>query len=565
MRDSTTSLPQARTQEFREALGTRVLVADGAMGTALLARRTLANRSLDELNLSLPALVRDVHREFIGAGAEIIETNTFGANRARLAAFGFGDRVRAVNLAGVRIAREAARDAAFVAGAVGPLGVRMAPWGAMGAEEARALFREQIDALVAAGVDLLMLETFRDLEELHQAVLAARESAGEEMVVIAQVSVEEDGLLIDGTAPEDFAQRMDAWAVDGIGVNCSSGPRSVLETIERMAPYTTKALCAMPNAGLGATPVSPRYLRRYAVRFLRAGVRIVGGCCGAGPEHIRAIASELRGFEGEAAEHGVALERVAAAGSEPVARKSGLGEKLSAGRFVTLVEMLPPVGADASREIAAAKELGVDAVLVGDRARGMGAAALCSLLERAGAEAVLRIASRGRSAAEMQGELLGAHAAGIRNIVCTDGGLVHLAQRLNRGLDLGGNALGSQTALLAGMLVNPAAETELEDAVKAGAEFVVTEPVFDAEMLDEFLRRAKGLRVPVIVGVRPLRSVRDAEYMMHERKVPVPAETITRLSVEPEAGVAIAREMAELVHGKAAGVAWSGMEVAELH
>jgi homocysteine S-methyltransferase len=527
------------------------------MGTSLLARRPLVNRSLDELNLSLPALVRDVHREFLAAGAEIIQTNTFGANRARLGAFGFADRVRAVNLAGVRIAREAARETAFVAGAVGPLGVRIAPWGTVTADEARALFREQIDALVAGGVDLLVLETFQSVDELEQAAVAARESAGAEIAVIAQVSVEDDGLLIDGTAPEDLARRMDGWAVDGIGVNCSTGPRAVLEALERMTPYTEKALCAMPSAGLRKA-VSAEYLARYAARFLRAGVRIVGGCCGVTPEHIRAVAEEVRDFAGDVAPRGLAVERAAAVPSDeaPLAERSGLGRKLSERQFVTLVEMAPPVGADASREIAAAKGAGVDAVAVTDQSRRLRAMAACSLLERQGIETMLVLGKRARSPIELQSELLGAQSAGIRNVLCSNAGEVEMVRRLNRGMDLGGHALGSQTSLAAGMLGSAA----------DGAEYIVTRPLHDAAALEELLR---GCDVPVIVGLQPLRSVREAEYAMHELGLAVPAETIARLSVAgaraPEEGMAIARELLERVRGMAAGVLWTGIETTELH
>ena len=533
---------------FREALATRALVGDGGMGTALMARRALVNRSLDELNLSLPALVRDVHREFLSAGAEILQTNTFGENRARLGTFGFADRVRAVNLAGVRIAREAAREEAFVAGTVCPLGVRLAPWGATSAQEARAVFREQIDALVAAGVDLLILETFQDLGELEQAVLAARESAGGEMVVIAQVSVEEDGALLDGTAPEDAARRMDTWAVDGMGVNCSSGPRAVLEAIERMAPYTSKALSAFPNAGLGATPVSPRYLRRYAARFLQAGVRIVGGCCGVTPEHIRAVGGEVRAFEEEDGSQKTEVRSRETAVVEldemPLAERSGLGRKLSEKRFVTLVEMAPPLRTDVSSEIEAVKAAGVDAVVVADRPRRLSAAVACSLLERAGVETVLVLGSRSRAAGEWQSELLGAQAAGIRNVLCSGAGEVELVRRLNR---------GGSTSLVAGMWGSPA----------EGAQFVITRAVFDVAALEEFL---KNCEVPLIVGIRPLRSLRDAEYAMHELGLEVPAETIARLSAGGvDEGMAIAREMLERVRGLAAGVVWSGIEMRELH
>src|ERR1700732_200225 len=349
-----TSVPN-RASEFREALEKRVLVADGAMGTALYAKGVFINRCYDELNLSLPALVRDVHQDYVKAGAEILETNTFGANRKRLSAFGFGEKVRLINQAGARIAREAARDQAFVAGAVGPLGIRLEPLGPTSFEEARAIFREQADALIEAGVDLLVLETFRDSNELREAILAAREAAGDDMMIMAQLSIEDDGSLRDGTSTIDFTQRLNEWPVDIIGLNCSSGPKVMLETIEKMVGHTTKPLSAMPNAGLPTTVegrnlylCSPEYMAQYARRFLMAGVRVVGGCCGTTAEHIKEIRSEARSLQHvkhatsviieEPATRPKALEKI------PVAEKSPLGAKLSSGKFVAFVEILPPRG-----------------------------------------------------------------------------------------------------------------------------------------------------------------------------------------------------------------------------
>src|SRR5436190_1913338 len=353
---------QTRATEFREIFEQRVWVADGAMGTMLYAKGAFINRCFDELNLSLPALVRDVHQEYLRAGAELIETNTFGANRKRLATFGFADKVRLINRAGVRIAREAARDQAFVAGAVGPLGVRVEPLGSTSLDEARSIFREQMDALMEAGVDCLMLETFRDMNEIRAAVDAAREVAGPELVIVAHLSIEDDGRLQDGTSIEDFTRALDAMPVDAVGLNCSSGPRVMLEALEKMAAFTNKPLSALPNAGLPAGVdgrniylCSPEYMSQYAARFLEAGARIIGGCCGTTPEHIHEIGNEVRKLDlprssSVTVEEPVArierLEKI------PVGDKSQLGAKLAAGKFVTLVEILPPRGLDASQEIA---------------------------------------------------------------------------------------------------------------------------------------------------------------------------------------------------------------------
>ncbi len=366
---------QTRAAEFRETLNARererrVLIADGAMGSMLISRGALASRCLDELNLSLPALVRDVHRDYARAGAEILKTNTFGANRKRLGTFGFGEKVRAINQAGVRIARDASRDQAFIAGVVGPLGALLEPLGATTCEEARGLFREQVEALVEAGVDLLMLETFQNLNELREAILAAREAAGPEMVIAAHVSVEDDGTLADGASIGEFTRSLDDGPADIIGVNCSSGPSAVLETMEKMAAYTSKPLSALPNAGVGGVVCSPAYMARYARRFQRLGARITGGCCGTTPEHIREIREELQilGPEREAPSTPrrelqetvfQPLEKV------PVAERSPLGAKLAAKQFVTLVEMQPPRGTDAAQQIKEAqsfKAAGIDAV-----------------------------------------------------------------------------------------------------------------------------------------------------------------------------------------------------------
>jgi homocysteine S-methyltransferase len=598
------AVTQSRGAAFREALHHRVLVADGAMGTALYAKGIFFNRCYDELNLSLPALVRDVHQEFIKAGAEIIETNTFGANRKRLGAFGFAEKLRLINQAGVRIAREAARDQAFVAGAVGPLGVRLEPLGPVSFGEARALFREQIETLAEAGVDLLILETFRDLDELREAVFAAREAAGSEMTVIAQVSIEDDGRLRDGATTETFTRAMDEWPVDVVGLNCSSGPRVTLETLEKMTAYTNKPLSAMPNAGLPVTVegrnlylCSPEYMAQYARRFMQAGVKVVGGCCGTTAEHIKEIRSEARSLQPGNRNTSVAVEEPAAAAkalaSIPLSEKSELGRKLASGSFVAFVEILPPRGVDATKEIEGAKlckAAGIDCINVPDGPRAsarMSAPVTCQLIQQqAGIEAVLHFCCRDRNILSIQSELLGAHAVGVRNLICITGdpprtgaypdatavfdvdaiGLIRIASHLNSGLDLGGNPMGSQTGLLIGAGANPGAinmDEELrrfEKKVEAGAEYIVTQPVFDMELLEAFLQRTEQYKLPVIAGIWPLTSIRNAEFMVHELRVPVPEPFMERMRRAETAetaraeGVAIAQEMVEHARPLTAGV-----------
>jgi methionine synthase / methylenetetrahydrofolate reductase(NADPH) len=599
-----TIAPQTRAAEFKEALGKRVLVADGAMGTALYAKGVFINRCYDELNLSLPALVRDVHQEYVKAGAEILETNTFGANRKRLGAFGFSEKVRLINQAGVRIAREAARELAFVAGAVGPLGIRLEPLGPTSFEEARGLFREQVEALVEAGVDLLVLETFRDSNEVREAILAAREAAGDDIVIMAQLSIEDDGRLRDGTSILDYTQRLNELPVDVIGLNCSSGPKVMLETIEKMVGYTTKPLSAMPNAGLPTTVegrnlylCSPEYMAQYARRFLLCGVRIIGGCCGTTAEHIKEMRSEARSLQHVQTPHGVTIEapasRPRALEKVPVAEKSTLGAKLAAGQFVAFVEILPPKGVDASKEVDGAKlckAAGIDCINVPDGPRAsarMSAQVTCQLIQQqAGIEAVMHFCCRDRNILSIQSELLGAYTVGVRNLICITGdpprmgtypdatavfdvdaiGLTNIVNNLNHGLDLGGNPMGSRTALLIGVGANPGAlnmDEELrrfEWKVKAGAEYVVTQPVFDLDHLEAFLKRTEEYNLPVIAGIWPLTSYRNAEFMVNELRVPVPEEYMERMRRAEGAdaaraeGIAIAREMVARVRPIVAGV-----------
>lgn len=552
---------QSRAAEFREILGRRALLADGGMGTMLLAKGAFASRSLDELNRSLPALVRDVHQEYLRAGAEILRTNTFGANRKRLELFGFGDKVWHINQAGARIAREAAREQAFVAGCVGPLGVPLAPLGPLVAEEAHAMFRQQIGALVEAGVDLLVLETFRNLAELRQAVEAAREAAGTEMIVAAHVSVDGDGSLADGSSPEDFARSMEEMPADVLGVNCSSGPAAVLEALERMAGFTRKPLSASPSAGVGK-PCSPAYLARYAQRFLRIGAKLVSGCCGAGPEHIRTMRAEIRDFTpGEAAlQVEVREPETRPAPLEPIVlpSRSALGAKLSAREFITLMEIETTCEAGSSHEVAAArriKDAGADAVLVTARPGAKSAGAVCQAIQQqAGIDAILQVGEAAGPRA-IQGELLGASALGLHNIVVTGGAGIYIARNLNRGLDLGGHPLGSQTAFVIGVRLDSGSDAE---AVSC-ADFALIPPVFDLDLLGPW----ELSKLPLIAGIRPLASYRDAEFLLNERHIPIPAEIMARMQVAISSdaaraeGAAIARDIAERLRGRVAGASWS--------
>jgi homocysteine S-methyltransferase len=505
----------------------------------------------------MPQLVKEVHLAYVKAGAEVLETNTFGANKFRLEKFGLGHKVHEFNLAGARLAREVAGDDLYVAGAVGPLGIRLEPLGLTSLEEARAAFREQITALVEGGVDLIIVETMMDLNEAHQALLAAREAG--QIPVVMQMTVQADGSTPTGTLPEDFARALDEWGADLIGVNCSVGPAAVQETLERIAAVTGKRLSAQPNAGMPRTVegrnlylCSPEYMASYARRFIQAGARLVGGCCGTTPEHIKAIKAAVRSLSPQRAR--VLVEGMARPGHTlppvPVASRSRLAGKLARQEFPVLVEVVPPKGCDATKEVEGAQYLlehGIDAVNIPDGSGAtarMSALTLAALLQqRAGIEVLLHYSSRDRNVLTIQSDLLGAHALGLRNLLALTRdipqystvlesdtsevdaiGLVSLLSNLNRGLDVGANPLGAQTAYLVGASINPYAlnlEEELRRLqlkVEAGADFAVTQPVFQVEQLSNFLDRARlfAPHLPVIAGIWPLTSFRNAEFMNNE-------------------------------------------------
>ncbi|MBS1877838.1 MAG: bifunctional homocysteine S-methyltransferase/methylenetetrahydrofolate reductase [Acidobacteria bacterium] len=594
----------SRAYEFREQSARRVMVADGAMGTMLYAKGVFINRCFDELNLSSPQIVREIHQEYVKAGADILESNTFGANRPRLAAFGIAEKLKEINQAGVRLAREAARDGVFVAGAMGPLGVRIEPLGPTSFAEARGHFREQAEALVEAGVDLMILETFSDLHEMREAIAAVREVAGPDVVIVAQVTIDDYGNMPDGSSTETFTEVLNNSGADVIGLNCSVGPKVTLETIERMQELTRKPTSAMPNAGLPAKVegrniylCSPEYMAQYTRRFLWAGVKVIGGCCGTTPEHIKLIRAEARSLNPGQRALTVTVEepkaKPKALAKVPVAEKSKLGAKLAAGEFVCFVEILPPRGVDASKEIEGArlcKEHGIDCINVPDGPRAsarLSAQVTCQKIQQeAGIEAILHFCCRDRNILGIQSELLGAHAVGVRNLICITGdpprmgtypdatavfdvdaiGLSNIVNNLNSGLDIGGNPIGSQTALVLGVGANPGAlnlDEEIrrfEWKVQAGAEYVVTQPVFDLGLLEAFLKRTEQYKIPLVCGIWPLTSYRNAEFMVNELRVPVPEHFLERMRKRDNAeaarqeGIAIAREMVERVRTMVEGV-----------
>jgi methionine synthase / methylenetetrahydrofolate reductase(NADPH) len=578
---------------FLQRIKQSPVLCDGAMGTLLYAKGIFINRSYDELNLTQPDLIRSIHHEYLQSGAEIIETNTFGANSFRLARHSLADKVEDINRSGARLAREAAKSFdVWVAGSVGPLGTRIEPLGKTSFQEARDAFREQIASLVEGGVDLLILETFGYLEEIHQAILAARD-VNTTIPVIAQVTIDEDGNCLDGSDPETFAPKLAEWGADVIGCNCSVGPVAMLEAIERVRAATSLPLSAQPNAGIPRSVdgrniylCSPEYMASYARKFVATGVRVVGGCCGTTPEHIRTMKSALRAGEARAktaAAHTVADHAAPKAlPLIPLESRSLLGARLARGEFVTMVEIVPPKGIDIRTEVEGArflKSVGVDAVNIPDSPRAsarMSNQALSLLIQReVGIDAILHYTCRDRNVLCIQSDLLGAAAVGIKNLICITGdppkmgnypdatavfdvdaiGLVNIVHNLNRGLDLGGNPIGTGTGFVIGVGANPGISDldeevrRFEFKVEAGADYAVTQPVFDLRLLENFLRRIEPCRIPVIAGIWPLVSVRNAEFMKNELRVSVPDEILERMAraQNPEAaraeGVAIAREM----------------------
>ncbi len=569
------------------------VLCDGAMGTLLYSKGIFINRSYDELNLSQPDLIRGIHHEYLQAGAEIIETNTFGGNSFRLARHSLADKVDDINRAGVRLAREAAKSFdVWVAGSVGPLGTRIEPLGKTSFQEARDAFRQQIQTLLEGGVDLLMFETFGYLEEIHQALLAAKDVAPS-LPIVAQVTIDEDGNCLDGSDPATFVPKLEEWGADVIGCNCSVGPVAMLDAMERVRAATSLPIAAQPNAGIPRSVegrniylCSPEYMASYARKFVAAGVRLVGGCCGTTPEHIRVMKSALRVGEarGKAALGQVSSGQAApkAAPAVPLESRSAMGAKLAKGEFVTMVEIVPPKGIDVSKEVEGArflKSVGVDAVNIPDSPRAsarMSNQALSLLIQRdVGIDAILHYTCRDRNVLCIQSDLLGAAAVGIKNLICITGdppkmgnypdatavfdvdaiGLVNIVHNLNRGLDLGSNPIGTGTGFVIGVGANPGL-TDLDEEIRrfeykvqAGAEYVVTQPVFDLRLLENFLKRIEHYRIPVVVGIWPLISVRNAEFMKNELRVSVPDSILERMAraQTPEAaraeGVAIAREM----------------------
>ncbi|MBX3291766.1 MAG: bifunctional homocysteine S-methyltransferase/methylenetetrahydrofolate reductase [Acidobacteria bacterium] len=596
-------------KDFRELLSSEgIFVFDGAMGTRLYDKGIYINRSYDELNITNPELVLEVHEEYVAAGVDVIETNTFGATRPKLQPYGLENKLREINIAAVNLARQAAAGKACVAGSVGPLGLRIEPFGPTSFEEARELYREQAEALVEGGVDLFLLETFSDLSVIEQAILAIREVT--DLPIVAQMTIQADLKTTFGTPAEVFVPRLEELGADVIGLNCGMGPTHVLSALEKMRELTDRPLSAQPNAGLPRDVQgrqfymgSPEYMATFAKRFVQAGAKFVGGCCGTTPTHIKLIADAIRSISprqaiSEARKHSVNVRELKPVDVEvvPQAERSNWSRKIATGAFVTSVEVLPPKGCDAAAtldSIRLLKDAGVDGVNIPDGPRAqtrMSAQATAVLVEREiGIEAVLHYCCRDRNLLGMMSDLLGAAALGLHNLLIITGdppkmgpypdatavfdidaiGLTNMANKLNHGLDLGNNPIGKPTAFSIGVGVNPGAvnlEEEIrrfEWKVEAGAEYAITQPVFDTEQLRTFLDKIAHVRIPIVAGIWPLVSYRNAEFMHNEVPgVNVTPEILERMRIASdtskeharEEGIAIARESLLEVRDVIAGV-----------
>ncbi|HEX6096710.1 MAG TPA: bifunctional homocysteine S-methyltransferase/methylenetetrahydrofolate reductase [Thermoanaerobaculia bacterium] len=582
-----------------------VYLFDGAMGTMLYSKGVFINKCYDELNVRNPEIVLEVHRQYVKAGAEIIETNTYGANRVKLHGFGIEDELRDINMRAAEIARKAAGDSVYVAGGIGPLGIRIEPYGPTALDEAREIFREQASALNDAGVDLFVCETFSNISEIEQAIAAIREVCS--LPVVAQMTIGTDGRTIFGDVPRTFAQRLDRAGADVIGINCSVGPDLMLDAIEEIASVTAKKISCQPNAGLPRDVngrqmymASPEYFSKYAKRLIHKGVKFIGGCCGTTPEHVKMMADAVRPLSPRRTlviiERNGKSDKAAGVEPAPMETRSNWGRKLANGEFVTTIEIVPPKGPNADamlKSVESIKAAGVDGVNVPDGPRAqnrMGAIAVAVLLQqRVGIEAVLHYCCRDRNLLGMHSDLLGCAALGLRNLLLITGdppkmgpypeatavfdidsiGLTNMVNLMNHGLDLGGNPFGEPTRFTIGVGVNPGhldldyELKRLDWKVKAGAEYAITQPVFDVRQLEHFLGRIEYMNLPVVAGIWPLLSYRNAQFMNNEVPgVSVPEDVMERMRIASEKskehalheGVAIARETLARVRERVAGV-----------
>lgn len=589
--------------EFQNILSKKIILFDGGMGTELYNKGIPIYKSFDEINLVNPNLVQSIHKEYIDSGADIIETNTFGANRFKLGAHQIADKLYEINYAGAKLAKEVANNRALVAGAIGPLGIKIEPLGPTSYEEAVEYFQEQAKPLIDGGVDLFILETFIYPEELKQAVKAIRSLC--DYPIIAQITIDENGLTLTGGKPETIIRELESLNTEAIGINCSVGPQTMLEWLEKVRKLTSMPISIMPNAGKPKSIdgrniylTSPEYFGEYAKYLIQSGANIIGGCCGTTPDHIKKMSNAISSLSPSKIFLKVDSDKISYTSEVeliPKTKKSRLARRLSNGKFVTFVELLSPMGISAKEEINKAKELyyyGIDVINIPDGPRASARMSALSLAvqiqQQAGIETVLHYTCRDRNVIGIQSDLLGAYSLGIRNILAVTGdppkignypdatavydidsiGLVNVLNRLNNALDIAGNPIGEPAGFFIGVGANPGALNineelkRLDWKVKAGAEFIVTQPVFDVEIFKRFFDNIKHYNLPVIAGIWPLASIRNAEFLNNE--VPgckIPEEVLTRMRSVSDSkeksrneGIKIAREILDSIFNIISGV-----------
>lgn len=587
--------PLERIYRFRKLLdqGKQAFLFDGGVASQLYEKGIFINRSFDEVNLSQPDLISAIHKQYIQAGAQVITTNTWSANRLKLKNYGLDSQLFEINFHGAQLARGIAGDTVWVAGCLGPLGVRIEPWGPTSFDEARDFFLEQAQALLQGGVDLFVLEGFADLNEIQQAIRAVKQLG--DFPVVAMMTTNDEGQTLFGTEPEWFVRKLDEWGADVVGVNGGNGPSPLLELAKRLKSATDKPLILKPNAGLPRQVdgrllymASPEYMGEFARQALLQDVRVLGGCSGTTPQHIRAMAAAVRqGFALRGGEFFQAAQ-VSETKEEKLAPQtqeceSHWGRSLAAGKFVVSVELLPPRGLETDKLLERSEQCkarGVDAINIPDgpraSARMSALAAACLIEQKVGIETVLHYACRDRNILGIQSDLIGAAGLGLRNVLCVTGdppklgpyptatavfdvdaiGLVNMASRLNSGFDLGGTSIGRSTAFSIGVGANPVAPDLAKEferfkyKVEAGAQWAITQPVFDSQSLMRFLDFASRFNVPIIAGIWPLMSLRNAEFMANEVPgVYVPQSILQRMSAckttedQRKQGIEIAAEL----------------------
>ena len=593
-------------KDFRKALAEELLVADGAIGTLLVSRGASADQAKSPLNVTDPESVREVHDDYRDAGARILTTNTWDANRVKLAAHEWADSLEKINREGVRLAREsAAGEMVFVAGSIGPLGALVKPYGRLTLVQVREIFEEQARALLEGGVDLVLLETFGSLLEAAEAVRAVR-GLSTDVPIVAQMTFLSDGRTAFGESASHALSTLALAGADAVGMNCTLGPQETHDVFTKLTPSIPAPLSVMPNAGYPTVVhgrnvylSSPDYLQGYATAFADAGAAIIGGCCGTTPEHIRAMARAVAGRPRAAAARGVSvvvetpIERLA----EPAIETSRLKRRLAeTSEFVVTAEAEPPRGVDVSGALEGARVLkacGVDAVNVTDNPMArlrMSSISVAAILQReTGLEAVVQITTRDRNVLGLQSDLLGAAGLGLKAILCLGGdplkigdypqakqvsevdvlGLLRIARGLNSGADLAGNAIGAPTSFAIACAANPAAAdldvefSKLRAKIEAGATFAQTQPVYDLAALERFLAREEARAIPVLVGLIPLRSLKQTLFFANEVPgIVVPEAIQQRMRAaadrgsdhEKAEGLAIARELAAAIAGVARGL-----------